>query len=130
MNTEPLQQKNFIDDAGMPAGGIHVSPGCTIVWQDGPLGRHTSDCALHGALVGSHTPCDCGGRSEPNGAFVENVIRAAVVRIRWYQTVCDGRFACPENGQALDHLNLALSILNNRTIRREKAGIEGTHAES
>lgn len=110
MKTDPLQQQNLVDDAGMPAGGLHVSPGCTIVWQNGPLGRGDD-------------------RQAPNGAFVENVIQAARDRIYWYQTVCDGRFCCEENAHALGALDHALEALNSRTGRREDAGTEGTHAE-
>lgn len=110
MRTDPLQQQNFVDDAGLPAGGLHVSPGCTIVWQNGPLGRGDD-------------------RQAPNGAFVENVIQATIDRIGWYQTVCDGRFVCDENSVALFHLRRALEELESRTARREDAGTEGTHAE-
>lgn len=110
MKTEPLQQKNHTDKEGMPAGGVHVSPGCVIAWQDGPLGR-------------------AGKRREPNGAFVENVLRASRDRIEWYQTVNGGCFACEENAIALEHLDAALEALDLRTKRREAAGTEGTHAE-
>ena len=107
---KPIQSFNLTDDEGLPAGGVHVSPGCTIAWQNGPLGRGED-------------------RQAPNGAFVENVIQAALERIEWYQTVSDGRFACPENALVITHLQEALSALNARTRRREVADIEGTHAE-
>ena len=110
MKQEPLQEQNLVDYKGLPAGGFHASAGCTIVWQDGPLGRDES-------------------RIEPNGAFVETVIGAAVSRLLWYQDTAMGRFACPENAQAIAKLEEALAILNRRTARREAANIEGTHAE-
>jgi len=79
----------------------------TISWQNGPLGRGEA-------------------RREPNGAFVETVISAALDRLEWYQQT---GFACEENATAISCLSSALSCLNQRTTRREAASIEGTHAE-
>ena len=102
---------NFLDDNGNPAGGSVQGVGLRISWQNGPLGRGTD-------------------RKEPNGAFVETVIVAAINRIEFYQTASDGRFACDENAAALDSLHVALAILNERTARREAAQVEGTHEGS
>ncbi len=54
---------NNIDDRGRPAGGTVRGIGLSIDWQNGPLGRGAE-------------------RIEPNGAFVESVIFAALQRIR------------------------------------------------
>jgi hypothetical protein len=105
MQTRIIKIKNRVDDQGRPAGGEVVGTGLTIVWQDGPLGRDDD-------------------RLAPNGAFVEDVIRAAINRIAFYQ---DGPFNCQENADAYLHLNIALNALNSRTARRETAGVEGTH---
>lgn len=97
--------ENWMDAEGRPAGGVAFGPGFAISWQNGPLGRDAE-------------------RKLPNGAFVESVIAAARQRIEHYQ---ETQFACPENAQALTHLSEALALLNSRTVRREAAGVEGTH---
>lgn len=93
------------DDEGNPAGGTTYGAGFTISWQNGPLGRGED-------------------RKEPNGAFVESVIAAAIDRLEFYQR---SKFACDYNAQALFHLRSALALMNARTRDREKRGVEGTH---
>lgn len=88
-------------------GGATFGPGFAISWQNGPLGRGED-------------------RLEPNGAFIENIILAAVDRLEYYQ---GGRFASAYNADALDHLRLALGRLDARTADRERRQVEGTHAE-
>ena len=100
---------NHIDEAGLPAGGNVRAIGLDIDWQRGPLGEEGVD------------------RLEPNGAFVETVIASALQRIRWYQTVSDGRFQCFENRLAIECLETALDHLDARTKDREARGVEGTH---
>lgn len=97
--------ENKVDDNGNPAGGSVSGVGLSISWQDGPLGRGED-------------------RKEPNGAFVETVIDAALKRIDFYQ---DSKFKCDENAEAASHLEKALSILNKRTADREARAVEGTH---
>lgn len=96
---------NKSDDLGRPAGGTTHGRGFTIAWQDGPLGRD-------------------GDRIEPNGAFVEDVISAAIGRMEFYQA---SPFACDENQRALDHLIEARAALRERTAAREARSVEGTH---
>lgn len=98
---------HFQDVEGRPAGGQTLGNGFTIAWQNGPLGR-----------VGSSE------RIEPNGAFVEDVILAAIGRLQFYQ---QSGFACDENADALHHLECALARLDQRTKRRVEAQTEGTH---
>ena len=95
--------RNYIDSRGNPEGGEVIGTGITIVWQKGPLGRGTD-------------------RKEPNGAFVEDVIKAAISRLEFYQ---ESKFACQHNEAALEHLKLALAVLNTRTQEREARGVEG-----
>lgn len=97
--------QNVSDENGNPAGGRYDSKGIAIEWQNGPLGRGLE-------------------RREPNGAFVENVIDAAIKRIEYYQA---SKFACFENEQALRHLQLAAAWLDKRTKDREARNVEGTH---
>lgn len=97
--------ENWTDRKGRPAGGVAFGPGFAISWQNGPLGKGND-------------------RKEPNGAFVESVIAAALQRIEHYQ---ESGFACDENRDAIHNLTEALHCLNERTYRRENAGTEGTH---
>ena len=108
MRQELTVVENQVDEQGNPTGGRVSAAGIEINWQNGPLGRGDD-------------------RQAPNGAFVEGVIEAAVKRLGFFQAASDGRFACPENAEALEHLELALAALDKRTERREAAGTEGTH---
>ena len=101
--------EQWTDENGNPAGGVTSGKGFTISWQNGPLGKEGAP-----------------ERREPNGAFVEDVIDAAIDRIQFYQS---SKFACPENAEALEHLAEAANVLDRRTTRRQTKGIEGTHAE-
>ena len=102
-----FQAENRLDENGKPTGGSVNGVGVHIRWQDGPLGRGDD-------------------RQEPNGAFVETVIAAVIQRIRFYNA---GKFSSRENALAITHLEEAAHWLDARTNRREKAGVEGTHAE-
>lgn len=101
---------NKLDANNKPAGGYVCGTGFTISWQDGPLGRVGTD-----------------ERIEPNGAFVEDVIAAAIQRIEHYDKA---GFGCVENGMALSNLKEALAWLASRTKRRTDQGVEGTHEGS
>lgn len=100
-----IQCENWVDSDGNPAGGVVSSVGMTISWQNGPLGRGES-------------------RRPPNGAFVEDVIQAAIARLDFYQ---ESKFNCRENADAIIYLTRALDKLRSRTSRRESQGTEGTH---
>ena len=100
-----LTCENRNDADGNPAGGSVSGTGINIEWQNGPLGRGED-------------------RIEPNGAFVEGVIAAAIQRIAYYQAT---KFSCRENAIALTHLETALLWLNKRTAEREARQVEGTH---
>lgn len=102
-----FESENYDDEDGNPAGGFVSGTGLSITWQNGPLGRGED-------------------RVEPNGAFVETVIAAALQRIEYYQA---SRFACRENALAITKLQEALHWLNHRTASREERGVEGTHDE-
>lgn len=100
-----VAQMHDVDAAGRPAGGLTTSVGVQIDWQNGPL-------------------MDGGVRRERNGAFVEDVIDAAIGRIEFYQGT---EFHCVENAVALGHLKAAAEVLAERTRGREARGVEGTH---
>lgn len=107
MDDQPFESRNDTLD-GMPAGGEVRATGLTIHWQDGPLGRGEE-------------------RKEPNGAFVETILRAAIQRLQWYQEVAEGKFACNDNTIAMNKIGSALTYLRQRTVAREARGVEGTH---
>jgi hypothetical protein len=104
---QELTQKHYNDANGNPAGGITVAIGISIKWQDGPLGRGAE-------------------KKEPNGAFVEGVIQAAIGRLEFYQA---SEFACRENATALDYLTKALAVMEQRTKNREARAVEGTNKQ-
>lgn len=96
---------HWLDAEGNPAGGVSSGKGFTISWQNGPLQRGPE-------------------RLEPNGAFVETIIDAALARLEFYQA---SKFACLENEAAIQHLKGALVWLDARTKNREARNVEGTH---
>lgn len=101
-----IEETHNLDENGNPAGGITTGTGIAITWQSGPLGRGDD-------------------RKEPNGAFVEGVIQAALGRLEHYQST---KFRCRENALAITKLEEALHWLESRTANREKRQVEGTHA--
>ena len=96
---------NSFDGKANPTGGIVNGTGLYIAWQHGPLGRGVR-------------------RKQPNGAFVETVIAAAIKRLEFYQL---SRFACDDNEEAIIFLRRALCVLEMRTADRERRGVEGEH---
>lgn len=100
-----LASNHFTDSNGNPAGGTTYGRGFAIGWQNGPL-------------------VDDGERISANGAFVEDIIKAAIDRIQHYQST---RFKSGYNENALLALNRALDHLAGRTKDREARGVEGTH---
>lgn len=111
---QPIVGEHRKDADGNPAGGLTSGRGLLIRWQNGPLGRGDD-------------------RAEPNGAFVEGVIAAAIDRLEYYQNDgvpgMIGRFACRENALAITHLEEALHWLEHRTRDREDRAVEGTHEQ-
>jgi len=104
MNQE-IRQIHRVDDRGDPAGGAVLGTGIKIDWQNGPLNRGDR-------------------RVEPNGAFVDGVISAAIGRLEFYQ---GSKFKCRENSLAITKLQEALHWLDHRTKDRERLSVEGTH---
>lgn len=82
-----------------------------INWQDGPRGiEQTAD---HPA-----------GIAPPNGAFVEDVIWAAIQRLEFFN---ESKYRCRENSLAITKLEEALFILKDRQLSRSDRGVEGKH---
>ena len=103
-----IDSSHYTDLDGNPAGGVTWSIGLSVAWQKGPLGRGAD-------------------RKKPNGAFVEDVIAAALDRLLFYQQTDAGKFACRQNAFAITSLKEALFWLNDRTEEREGREVEGTH---
>ncbi len=97
-------KSEFESDAeGNPNGGETNATGITIHWQRGPLGQGPN-------------------RKDPNGAFVEGVILAAIDRLNFYQA---SKFKCRENSLAITKLEEALHWLDHRTADRMARSVEG-----
>lgn len=103
--TQEINENHVSDENGRPAGGVTTGTGLHIEWQNGPL-------AVNGT------------RLEPNGAFVEGVIKAALGRLEFYQ---QSEFKCRENALAITKLEEALHWCQHRTANRVARGVEGTH---
>ncbi len=93
------------DENECPTGGRTTGRGIEVEWQNGPLNRGEE-------------------RIEPNGAFVEGVIAAAIDRLEYFQA---SKFRCRENALAITKLEEALHWLDHRTADREAREVEGTH---
>ena len=107
MAKQGFKQEHWLDIDDNPAGGVSDGTGFTVSWQNGPLGKP-----------------DESDRRQPNGAFVEDVIDAVIGRLQFYQ---DSQFECIENELAIKLLKSANDVLDSRTKRRVKAGVEGSH---
>lgn len=103
----PIIEQHWNDENGCPEGGQTFGDGFAIAWQRGPLGRGEN-------------------RKPANGAFVENILKAARGRLEFYQA---SKFKCDYNQRAIDAIDVALVALHERTANREDRKVEGTHAE-
>ena len=110
---QQIIENHWTNEDGTPTGGTTSGTGIDIQWQNGALREQ-------GLAVGE-APRQI---AEPNGAFVEGVIAAAIGRLEHYQK---SKFRCRENALAITKLQEALHWLDHRTRDREDQGIEGTH---
>ena len=86
------------DKAGNPAGGVTNAQYLQVEWQSGTVVR--------------------------NGALLEDVIEAAIQRLRFFQGT---KFACRENALAITKLEEANMWLEQRTKNRVEQGVEDTY---
>ena len=103
----PIYGVNVIDKDGNPSSGNVRGVGFTIVWQDGPRGQGPD-----------------GELAVANGAFVEDIIDAAIGRLEFFQR---SKYSSAENASAIMHLWEARDTLKWRQVRRRDAGIQGAH---
>lgn len=87
--------------------GVDTFPALIVNWQDGPRGQEGTD-----------------ELADPNGAFVEDVIYAAIQRLEFFQ---DSKYASEYNEKAIQYLTSALSCLDVRSKKRAEAGTLGKH---
>lgn len=113
LNVQPgIKATNVVDKDGNPTGGtVNMRMGernpLRVQWQDGPRGKDAE-----------------GNLGPSNGAFVEDVIWAALQRLEFFQT---SKYAHPANAEAVSHLHQALEMLNTRRVERADRGVEGQH---
>ena len=116
-NVNPrLEATNVLDENENPTGGfvsLFNDPAYSeddvllrVKWQDKP--RKNADGSL----------------SEPNGAFVEDVIWAALQRLEFFNTT---KYRDRANSIAITHLEQALQALKDRQLERSYRGVEGEH---
>lgn len=109
-----LEAANQLDKDGNPTGGSvelvvnsdQNHSALIIKWQDQP--RVGADDILQ----------------PPNGAFVEDVLWAALQRLEFFN---EGKYRCRENSIAITKIEEALFILKDRQLSRSKRGVEGKH---
>lgn len=106
-NVQPYYDGNVTDDDENPTGGEYHSQGLHVYWQNGARGQEGTDELL-----------------PPNGAFVEDVINAALQRLKFFQTT---KFRDRGNAIAITHLEGALDALRRRTVERQARQVEGKH---
>lgn len=117
-NVNPkLKAHNYLDKDENPTGGDVIlirKPGDSeddvilgIKWQDGPRGQ------------GEGKPL-----AEPNGAFVEDVIWAALQRLEFFN---ESKYRDRANSLAITHLEQALQVLKDRQLERSARNVEGKH---
>lgn len=64
------------------------------------------------------------GEAGVNGVTQEVLLAIVADRLQAFQS---GPYACPENGEALKHVEAAQEALLSRTRARMARGVEGTH---
>jgi hypothetical protein len=113
-NVNPeLRAFNDLDSNENPTGGVVVGTGLNIKWQDGPRGPVTAD-----QEVGPD------GLLPPNGAFVEDVLWAALQRLEFFN---ESKYRDRANSIAITKIEEALQALKNRQLERSHRGVEGKH---
>lgn len=111
-----VQSEHYTDAEGRPSGGVAVSTGMCVIFQDGPTLGEKPLCDA-GVQISAHHYCK-------NGAFVEDLLEAAKSRLEHYQA---SAFACDENAAALEKVQEALAALAERRNKRLAEGKYGTH---
>lgn len=117
-----LVAENVLDSHENPTGGevyLQVKkrsqeqfPCLIINWQDGPRG--TDQVNADGSPV----------LADPNGAFVEDVLWAALQRLEFFN---QSKYRDRANSMAITHIEQALQALKDRQLERSHRNVEGKH---
>ena len=117
-----LVATNRTDEDGNPSSGhveLYVTkhgdpdfPAISIDWQDG--GRATGETNPDGSPV----------LAAPNGAFIEDVLWAALQRLEFFQ---DSKYRDRGNALAITHIEGAIQALKDRQLERSHRNVEGRH---
>ncbi len=102
-----LTAHNSKDENDNPTGGVVVGVGLNVKWQDGPRGQEGTDELL-----------------PPNGAFVEDVLWAALQRLEFFN---ESKYRDRANSMAITHIEQALQALKDRQLERSHRKVEGKH---
>jgi len=114
---------NIVDDDGNPTGGDVIlsvptsqdgvfHPVLQIEWQNGPRGTGMTNADGSPILA------------DPNGAFVEDVLWAALQRLEFFNA---GKYRDRANSLAITHIEQALQALKDRQLERSYRNVEGKH---
>lgn len=113
-----LKATNELDADGNPTGGgVNLRIGETrnplrVQWQSEPRGT--------GETNADGTP----KLKEPNGAFVEDVLWAALQRLEFFN---ESKYRDRANSLAITKIEEALQALKNRQLERSYRNVEGKH---
>ena len=110
-----IEANNRTDKDGNPSGGdvtLHAEDpknftALEIRWQDGPRGQVGTDELL-----------------PPNGAFIEDVLWAALQRLEFFN---ESKYRDRGNSIAITHIEQALQALKDRQLERSHRNVEGKH---
>ena len=98
---------NVVDEDDNPIGGIVESTGLKVEWQNGPRGQEGTD-----------------ELAAPNGAFVEDVLYAAMQRLEFFNK---SKYSDRANSIAITKIQEAMQAMKHRSIERSYRGVEGKH---
>lgn len=112
-----LQGLNQSDEYDNPTGGsVYLQvikngdnefPALVVNWQDGPRAQEPGKAL-----------------EEPNGAFVEDVLWAALQRLEFFN---EGKYRDRANAIAITHIEQAIQALKDRQLERSYRHVEGKH---
>lgn len=117
-----IEAHNALDDNENPTGGSVIlavgahdedkRPVLTIRWQDGPRGTGMENADGSPIL------------KPANGAFVEDVLWAALQRLEFFN---ESKYRDRANSLAITHIEQALQALKDRQLERSYRNVEGKH---
>lgn len=113
------------DDPGH--GGAHhlyeISGFDTDTNASDPFKARHGESGKHSTILFQNGPIGVDGNGV-NGVTHEALLAIVADRLRCFQA---GPYSCKENSCALTHIEEAMHWLQQRTIKRMRRGVEGTH---